>query len=96
MPSFVDFFGINADNQGLIAALYVIGNVAGSFIAGPCSDRYGRRIGMATGSLICLVGAILQYVSESFLSYNCHIILSLSLSSISYKKDNKSKNTVTR
>ena len=38
MPPFISFFGINSSNQGLIAALYVIGNIAGSFFAGPCSD----------------------------------------------------------
>ena len=65
IPSFVDFFGINTNNQGLIAALYVIGNVAGSFFAGPCADRYGRRVGMAIGSFICIIGAILQAAGQS-------------------------------
>src|SRR3569833_746799 len=60
IPSFVNYFGITTQNQGLVAALYVIGNVAGSFFAGPCSDRYGRRVGMAIGSLVCCVGVVLQ------------------------------------
>jgi MFS family permease len=65
MPPFIDFFGINSSNQGLIAALYVIGNVAGSFFAGPCSDTYGRRVGMAIGSLVCVVGTILQAAAQN-------------------------------
>ncbi|OAL39816.1 hypothetical protein AYO20_00728 [Fonsecaea nubica] len=65
MPPFIDFFGINSDNQGLIAALYVIGNVAGSFFAGPCSDKYGRRVGMAIGSTVCIVGTILQAAAQN-------------------------------
>ncbi|KAI1612928.1 general substrate transporter [Exophiala viscosa] len=60
IPAFKKYFGITTSNQGLVAALYVIGNIAGSFFAGPCSDRYGRRVGMATGSVICIIGAILQ------------------------------------
>lgn len=60
IPSFVTYFGITKDNQGLVAALYVIGNIAGSFFAGPCADRYGRRFGMAIGSAICVIGMVLQ------------------------------------
>lgn len=65
IPSFTTFFGITSDNQGLVAALYVIGNIAGSFFAGPCADQYGRRVGMATGSVICIVGAVLQAAGQS-------------------------------
>ena len=65
IPSFVNFFGITSNNQGLVAALYVIGNVAGSFFAGPCADRYGRKIGMAIGSSICIIGAILQAAGQN-------------------------------
>lgn len=65
MPSFLDYFGVTPTNEGLVAALYVIGNIAGSFFAGPCADKYGRRIGMAIGSTICIVGAVLQAAGTS-------------------------------
>ncbi|KEF59366.1 uncharacterized protein A1O9_04210 [Exophiala aquamarina CBS 119918] len=65
MPGFVDYFGINKNNQGLVAALYVIGNVAGAFVAGPCSDKYGRRAGMAIGSIICIIGAVAQTAAQN-------------------------------
>ncbi|KAJ9616676.1 hypothetical protein H2200_000395 [Cladophialophora chaetospira] len=65
MPPFISFFGINSSNQGLIAALYVIGNVAGSFFAGPCTDHYGRRFGMAFGSAICVIGTIMQTAAQN-------------------------------
>lgn len=65
MPGFIDYFGINKNNQGLVAALYVIGNVAGSFVAGPCSDKYGRRAGMAIGSIICIIGAVAQTAAQN-------------------------------
>ncbi|TFB00386.1 Lactose permease, partial [Trichoderma ghanense] len=65
LPQFTKYFGINTQNQGLVAALYVFGNIAGSFVAGPCSDTYGRRVGMAIGSAICVIGAILQTAGTS-------------------------------
>ncbi|KAI8985678.1 general substrate transporter [Trametes punicea] len=63
--TFVSYFGITPNNQGLVAALYVIGNVAGCLFAGPCADRYGRRFGMAFGSVICIVGAVMQATAHN-------------------------------
>lgn len=60
MDTFTNYFGINSNNQGLVAALYVVGNVAGCFIAGPCADTYGRRAGMIFGSVVCIIGSIVQ------------------------------------
>lgn len=60
MPPFVDFFGIHTGNLGLVATLYPIGCLAGTTFAGPCSDRYGRRVGMGFGSAICIVATIMQ------------------------------------
>lgn len=48
-----------------MAALYVIGNVAGCLFAGPCADRYGRRFGMAVGSTVCIVGAVMQATARN-------------------------------
>ncbi|KAK2806329.1 hypothetical protein FQN51_007371 [Onygenales sp. PD_10] len=41
-------------------AIYTIGNLLGSFAAGPASDFKGRRVGMFVGSMIILVGAAVQ------------------------------------
>lgn len=65
MSSFTGYFGINANNQGLVAALYVIGNIVGSLGAGPCADTWGRKIGMALGSGICVIGAIIQAAGQN-------------------------------
>ncbi|KKA23678.1 hypothetical protein T310_2269 [Rasamsonia emersonii CBS 393.64] len=70
ISSFTDYFGIDTNNQGLVAALYVIGNIAGSFVAGPCADTYGRKVGMALGSAVCIVGAILQAAGQ-----NLHMLM---------------------
>ncbi len=50
---------------GIVTAIYTIGNLAGSFIAGPASDRYGRRIGMFGGSVIVLIGAIVMSTAQT-------------------------------
>ncbi|KAI0630724.1 general substrate transporter [Trametes polyzona] len=65
IDTFVSYFGITPENQGLVAALYVVGNVAGCLFAGPCADRYGRRFGMAVGSTVCIVGAVMQATARN-------------------------------
>ncbi|KIJ69681.1 hypothetical protein HYDPIDRAFT_171710 [Hydnomerulius pinastri MD-312] len=61
MPNFKAQFGTNiAATNGFLAALYVIGNVIGSFAAGPCADRWGRKPGMFIASGITLIGAVVQ------------------------------------
>ena len=37
--------------------IYVVGQCAGAFFAGPASERFGRRTGMVIGCSIILVGA---------------------------------------
>ncbi|TFK51357.1 hypothetical protein OE88DRAFT_1629880 [Heliocybe sulcata] len=65
MPNFKKQFGVDqGTTQGFLAAIYVLGNVVGSFVAGPNADRYGRRFGMFTGSIISLIGAILQTAAQ--------------------------------
>jgi MFS family permease len=43
---------------GIVTAIYTRGNLAGSFIASPASNRYGRRIGMFGGAIVVIIGAI--------------------------------------
>ncbi|KZT30214.1 general substrate transporter [Neolentinus lepideus HHB14362 ss-1] len=65
MPNFKKQFGVDqGTTQGFLAAIYVMGNVVGSFVAGPNADRFGRRFGMFTGSVISLIGAILQTAAQ--------------------------------
>ncbi len=65
LPSFVNFFNLSQGNtQGLLAMLYIIGNIAGAIFAGQIADRWGRRIGMACGAVLCIIGAILQVVAK--------------------------------
>ncbi|KAI0793791.1 general substrate transporter [Fomes fomentarius] len=63
--TFTSYFGITTDNLGIVVALYLVGSLTGCFFAGPCADRYGRRVGMITGSIICIVGAIVQTTART-------------------------------
>ncbi|KAJ7591651.1 general substrate transporter [Mycena floridula] len=66
MTQYLDYFGISGADSGggigsvtaLIFAIYSIGSIVGVCIAGPITDRFGRRGGMFTGSLIIIVGAV--------------------------------------
>lgn len=40
--------------------IYTIGSMVGSLFTGPICDQFGRRAGMATGSLLIMVGAAVQ------------------------------------
>ena len=65
LPAFIDYFNLTQGNtQGLLASMYVVGNIAGSFVAGQIADRWGRRVGMGLGSAICVIGAVLQVAAN--------------------------------
>ncbi|EXJ54382.1 hypothetical protein A1O7_09721 [Cladophialophora yegresii CBS 114405] len=54
-------FGTNvAANNGFLAALYILGNVLGSFVAGPLADIFGRRRGMFIANIVVLIGSAVQ------------------------------------
>ena len=66
LPAFVKYFDLEKGNtQGLLAMLYIIGNIAGALFAGQIADKFGRRVGMATGAVLCIIGAILQVVAKN-------------------------------
>ncbi|MCJ1283706.1 hypothetical protein MMC26_003037 [Xylographa opegraphella] len=47
-------------STGIVYAIYTIGNLVGSFAAGPATDTFGRRWGMFSGALIIIIGTIVQ------------------------------------
>ncbi|KAK2800448.1 hypothetical protein FQN50_008122 [Emmonsiellopsis sp. PD_5] len=63
-PQYRKYFGFDltkgTPTTGIVYAIYTIGNLLGSFAAGPASDFKGRRVGMFIGSMIILVGAAVQ------------------------------------
>lgn len=54
---------------GIVTAIYTIGNLSGSFIAGPASDKWGRRWGMFGGACVVEVGAIIMATAKTSGAY---------------------------
>jgi MFS family permease len=62
-----DYFGQPRGAQlGLMSAIMSLGSVCSTPIAPWVADRYGRRWGITTGSIIMIIGAILQCESQNF------------------------------
>lgn len=61
LPDFQARFGTNvAASNGFLAAIYILGNVIGSFVAGPLADYCGRRRGMFIANVVVLIGSAVQ------------------------------------
>ncbi|KAH7402711.1 MFS lactose permease-like protein [Pyrenochaeta sp. MPI-SDFR-AT-0127] len=59
-----EYFGFDINEgtptTGIVYAIYTIGNLVGSFVAGPATDFRGRKWGMFIGTSIIIVGACVQ------------------------------------
>ena len=64
MPQYRRYFGFSLTkgtaSTGIVYAIYTIGNIVGSFFAGPACDMYGRRYGMLFGATFVIIGTIVQ------------------------------------
>lgn len=62
MDTFHDHFGtqMQGSGTGLLFSIYAIGNLVGAVFAAPASDTFGRRFGMSIGSLVIIVGTIIE------------------------------------
>ncbi|KAL9945764.1 hypothetical protein ACHAO5_004553 [Verticillium nonalfalfae] len=62
-----DFFDNPRGAQlGLMSAIMSLGSICSTPIAPWVADKYGRRMGITVGSLIMIIGAILQCESHNF------------------------------
>jgi MFS family permease len=63
-PQYREYFHFDKDKgtpaTGIVYAIYTIGNLVGSFFAGPATDFRGRKWGMFIGTAIIMVGACVQ------------------------------------
>lgn len=64
LPSYNNYFNLTNTTKGLNTASIFIGGFLGLFWAGMMSDRLGRRPAIFWGSLITLVGIILQTAAQ--------------------------------
>ncbi|KAJ7780634.1 general substrate transporter [Mycena maculata] len=72
MESYLSYFDLDGENSGggvgtttaLIFGMYTLGTCLAVLVAGPVSDRFGRRGGMFAGGLFCMVGGIVVTVAR--------------------------------
>ncbi|KAK0119977.1 hypothetical protein ONS95_011401 [Cadophora gregata] len=62
MKPYQDYFGIGntGSSTGIVFAIYNIGSIPAVILTGPVNDRFGRRAGMFTGSVIIIIGTCIQ------------------------------------
>ncbi|KAF2877000.1 general substrate transporter [Massariosphaeria phaeospora] len=63
-PQYREYFNFDLNegtaDTGIVYAIYTIGNLAGSFVAGPATDFRGRKWGMFIGCVIIIFGTCVQ------------------------------------
>ena len=65
LPSYTDYFRLNAATTGLQTGSVFIGGCLGPFITGPMCDKLGRRPTLFWGSVVTLIGIILQAAAQN-------------------------------
>jgi MFS family permease len=64
LPSYTNYFNLNPATTGLNTASVFIGGFFGPIFSGVISDRLGRRPAIFWGSVITLVGVLLQTAAQ--------------------------------
>lgn len=65
LPSYTDYFNLNAATTGLNTASVFIGGIFGPVFSGVIADRLGRRPAIFWGSSVTLLGVILQTAAQN-------------------------------
>jgi MFS family permease len=65
LPSYTDYFNLNPATTGLNTASVFIGGILGPVVSGVISDRLGRRPAIFWGSVITLIGVLLQTAAQN-------------------------------
>lgn len=65
LPSYTDYFKLTPQTSGLNTASAFIGGFIGPLFAGVIADRLGRRPAIFWGTLLTLVGIILQGAAQN-------------------------------
>ena len=65
LPSYTDYFKLNAATTGLNTASVFIGGFFGPIFAGVFADRFGRRPAIFWGSAVTLIGVLLQTAAQN-------------------------------
>ncbi|EED17854.1 hexose carrier protein, putative [Talaromyces stipitatus ATCC 10500] len=80
LPSYTEYFNLNAATTGLNTASVFIGSFFGTLCSGVLSDWLGRRSTLLWGSVVTLVGIVLQTAAQDIAMFVIsRIILGLGL-----------------
>lgn len=64
LPSYTDYFNLNAATTGLNTASVFLGTFIGTLVSGIITDKAGRRPAVFWGSAMTLIGIILQTAAQ--------------------------------
>ena len=64
LPSYYNYFNLNPATTGLLTASIFIGGFFGPLVSGIMSDRLGRRPTLFWGSVVTLIGVLLQTAAQ--------------------------------
>ena len=65
LPSYLDYFNLTPATTGLNTASVFIGSVLGPLVSGIITDRLGRRPAIFWGSIVTLIGVVLQTAAQN-------------------------------
>src|ERR1700709_373640 len=65
LPSYTDYFHLNAATTGLNTGSVFIGGFIGPIFSGVLSDRLGRRPAIFWGCVVTLIGIVLQTAAQN-------------------------------
>ncbi len=65
LPSYTDYFELDAVGEGLNTASVFIGGAIGPLVSGIATDRLGRRPAIFWGSAATLIGVLLQTAAQN-------------------------------
>ncbi|KAM6506967.1 hypothetical protein FALCPG4_018779 [Fusarium falciforme] len=60
LPSYVDYFDLTTTTIALNVAIVFVGSILAMPSAGPLTDKWGRKWGIASSAIIAIIGATIQ------------------------------------
>jgi MFS family permease len=65
LPTYTNYFNLNPATTGLNTASVFIGGILGPLVSGVLCDRLGRRPTIFWGSVLALIGILLQSAAQN-------------------------------
>lgn len=65
LPSYTEYFNLNDVTTGLNTASVTIGGILGPLVSGVVADKFGRRPAIFWGSIITIIGIVLQTAAQN-------------------------------